>query len=186
MHGAAPHRDYRFVESVRMAASQLTDDSPAEDVLNLQNAARNAIFNVEIPTHPPIRPALERICEVSRLMADGATSSIIVRNGSGWEVGAACGAGAEKITGMPVDPHGKSVTGFVISARKPYYFANIASLRASVEARKTGETVPWKRAVQGVRAEAKNYHLHQFSRIMLRHNSGDWATARASSALYAS
>jgi signal transduction histidine kinase len=111
-----------------MAASQLTDDSPAEDVLNLQNAARNAIFNVEIPTHPPIRPALERICEVSRLMADGATSSIIVRNGSGWEVGAACGAGAEKITGMPVDPHGKSVTGFVISARKPYYFANIASL----------------------------------------------------------
>ena len=116
------------MESLRKAAAILSGSISESGILNLQQAAKEAIFNVDIPPYPPMEPALTRICEVSRLMIGGATSSIIMRQGAGWYVGAACGAGAEKIRGKQVDAGGKSVTGYVISARQPYYFEDITIL----------------------------------------------------------
>ncbi|MDH4182851.1 MAG: HAMP domain-containing histidine kinase [Nitrospinota bacterium] len=98
------------------------------DYKALQDAARDAILHVEVPRFPPMTPALREICEVSRLAMDAGTSSIVVRHGQGWEVGAATGAGSEKITGLAVDPRGKSVTGYVINTRKPYFFSSISTL----------------------------------------------------------
>jgi len=116
------------VESVRKAVSLLSDKSTDNDLAQLKDIARQAILQVQIPHIPPMKSAMEQICEVSRLLVNGATSSLVVRQGSAWEVGAASGEGAEKICGMRVDPDRKSVAGYVINTHKPYFFSSIGNI----------------------------------------------------------
>ncbi|MDH5638734.1 MAG: HAMP domain-containing histidine kinase [Nitrospinota bacterium] len=116
------------VDSVRAILSDMSGHQTESDLKNLQATAREAILQVKIPAIPPMRPALEQICEVSRLLMSGATSSLVIRQGADWEVAAAGGEGSEKIHGMRVDPVGKSVAGYVINTRKPYFFFSISSL----------------------------------------------------------
>lgn len=122
LSGATP------VDSLRAVLSHMPDKYTESDFKNLQTTAREAILQVKIPAIPPMRKALEQICEVSRLLMSGATSSLVVHHGHGWEVGAAAGEGSEKIYGMPVDLVSKSVAGYVINTRKPYFFSSIANL----------------------------------------------------------
>ncbi|MDH5639458.1 MAG: HAMP domain-containing histidine kinase [Nitrospinota bacterium] len=105
--------------------NSLKQSSQGFDLSRLKKAARDTIQGVPIPEHPPMTPAYGQICEISRLLINGATSSLVVRSGERWEILGAAGPGSEKIIGQPFDPHGKSVASMVINTRKPYYFSYI-------------------------------------------------------------
>jgi len=111
----------KFKETV----SNLNVEIDETSFWRLQVAARDAILSVDVSSTGSRDNALERICEIVRLLFGGTTSSIILANHNGWGVAAATGEGSEKIVGCRLDLDGSSVSSRVIKNKTPYYFSQI-------------------------------------------------------------